>query len=59
MTEESEDKPLTDHEQDLWQLFIEVAQPEREFADTSEDNKQAIIKAMNAAYTKGWNDSMR
>lgn len=43
----------------LWDLFQEIAQPEFEFADTSMDNKRAIIKAMDAAYNLGWNDSKK
>jgi hypothetical protein len=46
-------------EDKLWDLFIEVAKPTKEFADTAEDNKEAIIKALDAVYTLGWNDSMR
>jgi hypothetical protein len=47
------------HNMMLWNTFLKEAEPEREFADTSEDNKRAIIKAMDAAYSLGFNDAKR
>lgn len=43
-------------EEMLWQIFIDEAEPEQEFADTAHDNKKAIVKALVAVYNKAVQD---
>lgn len=42
------------NDDELWEIFQEKAEPEQEFADTSADNKEAILKAMKAVYSLGF-----